>query len=178
MVPAACERNCTRKAIGWAAGASGGHWPLLAYGPRRARLCCVPPTPTERARRAEPIAGPARTYVAQPSVGGRHHLLAPAGWRLAVSGHLARPLLAQNCGLWCRRGDTYDVREAMPETLVSEALRRALAVRQPVAGLVVHCNQGSQYVVTNFKALAARREAVQSMLSLSHGQSSQAYFYC
>jgi len=32
----------------------------------------------------------------------------------------------------------WDVRESMPEDLVSEALRRALAVRQPAAGLIVH----------------------------------------
>ncbi|MDF7815737.1 DDE-type integrase/transposase/recombinase [Hymenobacter sp. YC55] len=31
-----------------------------------------------------------------------------------------------------------ELRETMPEALVSEALRRALAVRQPAAGLVVH----------------------------------------
>ena len=57
----------------------------------------------------------------------------------------------------------WDVRESMPEDLVSEALRRALAVRQPAAGLVVHSDQGSQYAATNFKALLARHEAVQSM---------------
>jgi transposase InsO family protein len=51
----------------------------------------------------------------------------------------------------------------MPEDLVSEALRRALAVRQPAAGLVVHSHQGSQYSATKFKALAARHEAVQRM---------------
>ncbi len=50
----------------------------------------------------------------------------------------------------------------MPEDLVSEALRRALAVRQPAAGLVVHSEQGSQYAATNFKALLARHQAVQS----------------
>ena len=51
----------------------------------------------------------------------------------------------------------------MPEALVSEALRRALPVRQPVAGLVVHSDQGSQYSATNFKLLVARHQAVQSM---------------
>ncbi len=56
-----------------------------------------------------------------------------------------------------------DVRESMPEGLVSEALRRALSVRQPAAGLVVHSDQGSQFAATNFKALMARHEAVQSM---------------
>ena len=57
----------------------------------------------------------------------------------------------------------WDVRESMPEALVSEALRRALAVRQPAAGLVIHSDQGSQYSATNFKALVARHEALQSM---------------
>ena len=57
----------------------------------------------------------------------------------------------------------WDVRESMPEDLVSEALRRALSVRQPAAGLVVHSDQGSQYSATNFRALVARHEAVQSM---------------
>ena len=51
----------------------------------------------------------------------------------------------------------------MPEGLVSEALRRALAVRQPAAGLVAHSDQGSQYAATHFKALLARHEAVQGM---------------
>jgi putative transposase len=49
----------------------------------------------------------------------------------------------------------------MPEDLVSEALRRALVVRQPTAGLLIHSDQDSQYSATNFKALVARHEAVQ-----------------
>jgi putative transposase len=51
----------------------------------------------------------------------------------------------------------------MPEDLVSEALRRALAVRRPAAGLVVHSDQGSQYTATRFKNLLVRHGAVQSM---------------
>lgn len=57
----------------------------------------------------------------------------------------------------------WDVRESMPEDLVSEALRRALAERQPAPGLLVHSDHGSQYSANNFKALLARHEAVQSM---------------
>ena len=57
----------------------------------------------------------------------------------------------------------WDLREAMPEDLVSEALRRALVVRQPSAGLIVHSDQGSQYTATRFKDLLARNGAVQSM---------------
>jgi putative transposase len=57
----------------------------------------------------------------------------------------------------------WDLRASMAEDLVSEALRRALAVRQPAAGLVIHSDQGIQYSATNFKALVARHDALQSM---------------
>ena len=57
----------------------------------------------------------------------------------------------------------WDLRDTMPEALVSEALRRALAVRCPAAGLIVHSDQGSQYAATRFKALLTRHQAVQSM---------------
>ena len=57
----------------------------------------------------------------------------------------------------------WDVRETMPEDLVSEALRRALAVRRPPAGLIVHSDQGSQYTATRFKQLLTRYGAQQSM---------------
>ena len=57
----------------------------------------------------------------------------------------------------------WDVRETMPEDLVSEALRRALAVRQPPPGLVVHSDQGSQYTATRFCDLLAAHGATQSM---------------
>ena len=52
----------------------------------------------------------------------------------------------------------------MPEDLVSEALRRALAVRQPAAGLVVHSDQDSQYTATRFKNQLTRHEAQRSMI--------------
>ncbi|MBW3127755.1 IS3 family transposase [Hymenobacter profundi] len=57
----------------------------------------------------------------------------------------------------------WDVRETMPEDLVSEALRRALAVRRPPAGLVVHSDQGIQYSATRFKDLVAQHGTQQSM---------------
>ncbi len=50
-----------------------------------------------------------------------------------------------------------DVRETMPEDLVSEVLRRALVVRHPPAGLIVHSDQGSQYTATRFKGSPATR---------------------
>ena len=57
----------------------------------------------------------------------------------------------------------WDVRDTMPEDLVSEALRRALAVRRPPDGLVVHSDQGSQYTATRFKDLVSKHGALQSM---------------
>jgi len=57
----------------------------------------------------------------------------------------------------------WDVRDTMPEDLVSEALRRALAVRRPPAGLIVHSDQGSQHTATRFKELLVKHGALQSM---------------
>ena len=57
----------------------------------------------------------------------------------------------------------WDLRETMPEALVREALTRALAVRRPAPGLVVHSDQGSQYAATRFKTVLAQNGAVQSM---------------
>lgn len=51
----------------------------------------------------------------------------------------------------------------MPEDLVSEVLRRALAVRRLPARFVVHSDQGSQHTAIRFKNLLARYGAVQSM---------------
>ncbi|WP_226271566.1 DDE-type integrase/transposase/recombinase [Hymenobacter pini] len=55
----------------------------------------------------------------------------------------------------------WDARESMPEDLVSEALRRALVVGPPAAGLIVHAEQGSQYTATRFcqPAGSPRRDA-------------------
>ena len=42
-------------------------------------------------------------------------------------------------------------------------MRRALAVRRPPAGLIVHSDQGSQYTATRFKQLLTRYGARQRM---------------
>ncbi|WP_368408970.1 DDE-type integrase/transposase/recombinase [Hymenobacter sp. BT730] len=52
-----------------------------------------------------------------------------------------------------RKVEGCELRETMPEDLVSEALHQALAVRQTAAGLIVHSDQGSQYTATRFKNL-------------------------
>jgi transposase InsO family protein len=65
-----------------------------------------------------------------PEPAWQNHLLAQTGRRLALPGRVARLLLHKIVG--------WDVRETMPEGLVSEALSRALVVRRPPAGLIVH----------------------------------------
>jgi len=57
----------------------------------------------------------------------------------------------------------WDVRDTMPEDLVSEALHRALVVRRPPTGLLVHSDQGSQYTAIRFQDLIAQSGALQSM---------------
>jgi putative transposase len=102
---------------------------------------------------------------------GRHTRLAQPLAQLLT--RIQADLLAQTGGGWLylatwldrysRKVVGWDVRESMPEDLVSEALRRALAVHQPAAELLVHSDQGGQYSATTFKALVARHEALQSM---------------
>ncbi|RZJ58547.1 MAG: transposase [Hymenobacter sp.] len=66
-------------------------------------------------------------------------------------------MLATRPDRYSRKVVDWDVREPMPENLVSEALCRAL-VR-----LAIHSDRGSQYSATKFKALVARHQAVRSM---------------
>lgn len=47
----------------------------------------------------------------------------------------------------------WQVRESMPEELVTSALRRALLARKPPAGLVVHSDRGGQYCGNAYRAL-------------------------
>jgi transposase InsO family protein len=62
----------------------------------------------------------------------------------------------------------WDLRETMPDDLAREALGRALVVRQPAAGLLVHSDQGSQYTATHFRSLLADPGAEQSMSRRGH----------
>jgi len=108
-----------------------------------------------RARRPQPLARPAGPYRPNRAwVGDITYLPRQGGGWLYLAVWLDR------CS---RKIVGWDVRDTMPEDLVSEALRRALVVRRPPAGLVVHSDQGSQYTATRFKALVARHGAQQSM---------------
>jgi transposase InsO family protein len=64
---------------------------------------------------------------------------------------------------YSRRVVGWDVRPTMPADLVCEALRRALVVRQPAPGLLVHSDQGSQYTADDFGQLLRGHHAVASM---------------
>jgi putative transposase len=95
---------------------------------------------------------PAPTAPNQAWVGGSTYLPKQGGGWLYLATWLDR---------YSRKVVGWDVRESMPADLVSEALRHALAVRPPAPGLVIHSDHGRQYA-TNFKALVARHETVQS----------------
>lgn len=64
---------------------------------------------------------------------------------------------------YSRRVVGWDVRTTMPADLVCESLRRALVVRQPAPGLLVHSDQGSQYTADDFSKLLHGHRAVASM---------------
>lgn len=62
-----------------------------------------------------------------------------------------------------RRVVGWHVLATMPAELVSEALRRALVIRRPSAGLIVHSDQGSQYTADDVQRLLTRHGALASM---------------
>lgn len=47
----------------------------------------------------------------------------------------------------------WQVLDAMPEALVTTALRRALLAQRPATGLVVHADRGGQYCANGYRAL-------------------------
>jgi putative transposase len=127
---------------------------LRAQQPRSFVPRTTDSAPHVRAAPNRLLGQPAPTAPNQVGVGDSTYLPQQGGGWLYLATWLDR---------YSRKIVGWDVRASMPEDLVSEALRRALAVRQPAAGLIVHSDQGSQYAATNFKALVARHEALQSM---------------
>ena len=154
MAPVGCGPKGRPKATWWAAGAFDGRWPRRSAcppGTTQQPRSFVPRTtdsdPNVRAAPNRLLGQPAPTAPNQVWVGDITYLPKQGGGWLYLATWLDR---------YSRKVVGWDVRESMPEDLVSEALRRALAVRQPAAGLVVHSDQGSQYAATNFKALLTR----------------------
>jgi putative transposase len=129
-------------------------WKIHGLRAQQPRSFVPRTTDSDPAVRAQPLARPAGpTAPNRVWVGDSTYLPRQSGSWLYLAIWLDR------CS---RKMVGWDVRDTMPEDLVREALRRALVVRQPPAGLVVHSDQGSQYTATRFQDLLARHGAVQS----------------
>lgn len=71
--------------------------------------------------------------------------------------------LAIEMDLYSRRILAWELRDHMRETLVLAALREAIALRDPRAGLIHHSDRGGQYAGKKFRGVFARAEICQSM---------------
>ena len=138
--PAGSAPKCRPRAMRWAAGASAACSKRTACGPSsRARSCRARPIRTPLYRLRPIVYSASRPPPPPPGVGGRHHVLAPAGRRLAVPGRLARPLLAQDCGPGRARHDARRLGQRGPAPGPSRAPARgwshcALRLGQPIHG--------------------------------------------
>lgn len=65
--------------------------------------------------------------------------------------------------LYSRRIAGWSYRSLMNEDLVIEALREAIAARQPAAGLIHHSDRGGQYAAGRYRAILRRAQVLQSM---------------
>ena len=80
------------------------------------------------------------------------------------------PLLAGNflylamlVDLYSRRIVAWELRDHMKEALVLAALREAIALRGPRAGLIHHTDRGGQYAGKKYRGVLQRAEICQSM---------------
>lgn len=71
--------------------------------------------------------------------------------------------LAVVLDLFSRRVVGWSMAPSMPAQLVCAALSMAIASRQPLPGLLVHSDRGSQYASQDYKALLARHGLICSM---------------
>jgi transposase InsO family protein len=71
--------------------------------------------------------------------------------------------LAVLLDLHSRRVVGWAMEISLEQNLTQQALERALALRQPLAGLLHHSDRGSQYAATDYRALLADRGIVCSM---------------
>lgn len=84
---------------------------------------------------AQPLTQPASPHGPQSVVSGQNHVFAPPG-----GGWLYLAMWLDRCS---RKICGWDMRDIMPENLVSEALRRVLVVRRPTARIIMHSDRGS-----------------------------------
>jgi len=71
--------------------------------------------------------------------------------------------LALLMDLSSRRIVGWDLQDHLRESLVLAALRAAIALRQPLPGLIHHTDRGGQYAGTEYRGLLARARMPQSM---------------
>ena len=65
--------------------------------------------------------------------------------------------------LFSRRIIGWDLQDHMRESLVLAALRQAIRVRQPGAGLIHHTDRGGQYAGNDYRKTLSRSQLLQSM---------------
>jgi transposase InsO family protein len=71
--------------------------------------------------------------------------------------------LASLLDLCSRRVVGWSVDAQMTDSLVIDALQKAIALRQPRPGLIHHSDRGGQYASHNYRAILRRAAARQSM---------------
>ena len=71
--------------------------------------------------------------------------------------------LAMLMDLYSRRIVSWELRDHMKEALVLAALREAIALRNPRAGLIHHSDRGGQYAGKKYRGVLERGEIRQSM---------------
>jgi len=71
--------------------------------------------------------------------------------------------LAMLMDLYSRRIVAWELRDHMRESLVLAALREAIALRDPRAGLIHHSDRGGQYAGKKYRGVLERAEICQSM---------------
>jgi len=71
--------------------------------------------------------------------------------------------LAMLMDLYSRRIVAWELRDHMKESLVLAALREAIALRNPRAGLIHHSDRGGQYAGKKYRGVLERAEICQSM---------------
>jgi transposase InsO family protein len=76
--------------------------------------------------------------------------------------------LAMLMDLYSRRIVAWELRDHMKESLVLAALREAIALRQPAAGLIHHSDRGGQYAGNAYRRVLARAGMRQSMSRADH----------
>ena len=100
MARAGCVPRCRSRATRWAADAFAGCSKRAACAPSSpAHSCPALQTRTLRCAPRPTACWASQPHCPEPGVGGRHHVPAPPGRRLALPGRVAGPLLAQNCAL-------------------------------------------------------------------------------